>query len=450
VSESDRVAEELQSLVPGRVVTNVKSYLRDSWPILSISQEEEGSALVAVRPMNVEEVAKVVRYAAANKLRILCRGGGSSVTGASIPHGEIVVDMTGMNQVLDLDEDNRVVTVQAGIKLAELEPRLSKNGFTLGQFPRSYELATVGGYVSSMGTGYYSTKYGGIEDSVIRLQAVLPDGEIVWTRNRSTPRSSVGPDLSRILIGAEGAFGIVSAADLKLHKLPNHTWKAAFIFEDFAAAVGSSRTLMDLDVRPAVCGVYNEAEASLQFGTPKAVLLLVYTFASSSIMEATTKEVLESIGSSATRADASLVDGWLEKRFNFREQNDEITEMGLMIDTAEVACKWSEVLETYADVTTTLSSIDGVSGVGAHVSHLYNQGASTHFTLIFKPNLALYWSVWNALARVAEAHNATLSHHHGIGILNAGLVRREVPRKLLRLLREGVDREGTMSRGEFA
>jgi alkyldihydroxyacetonephosphate synthase len=450
VSESDKVAEELQSLVPGRVVTNVKSYLKDSWPILSISQEEEGSALVAVRPMNVEEVAKVVRYAAANKMRILCRGGGSSVTGASIPHGEIVVDMTGMNQVLDLDEDNRVVTVQAGIKLAELEPRLSKNGFTLGQFPRSYELATVGGYVSSMGTGYYSTKYGGIEDSVIRLQAVLPDGEIVWTRNRSTPRSSVGPDLSRILIGAEGAFGIVSAADLKLHKLPNHTWKAAFIFEDFAAAVGSSRTLMDLDVRPAVCGVYNEAEASLQFGTPKAVLLLVYTFAGSSIMEATTKEVLESIGSSATRADASLIDGWLEKRFNLREQNDEIKAMGLMTDTAEVACKWSEVLETYADVTTTLSSIDGVSGVGAHVSHLYNQGASTHFTLIFKPNLALYWSVWNALARVAEAHDATLSHHHGIGILNAGLVRREVPRKLLRLLREGVDREGTMSRGELA
>jgi FAD/FMN-containing dehydrogenase len=74
VSESERVTEELQSLVPGRVVTNVKAYLRDSWSILSISQEEEGSALVAVRPMNVEEVAKVVKYAAANKLRILYRG----------------------------------------------------------------------------------------------------------------------------------------------------------------------------------------------------------------------------------------------------------------------------------------------------------------------------------------------------------------------------------------
>ena len=164
MSESERVTEELQSLVPGRVVTNVKAYLRDSWPILLISQEEEGSALVAVRPMNIEEVAKVVKYAAANKLRILCRGGGSSVTGASIPHGEIVVDMTGMNQVLDLDEDNGIVTVQAGIKLAELEPRLSKNGFTLGQFPQFYELATVGGYVSTMVTGHYSTKYGGIED----------------------------------------------------------------------------------------------------------------------------------------------------------------------------------------------------------------------------------------------------------------------------------------------
>jgi hypothetical protein len=132
--------------------------------------------------------------------------------------------------------------------------------------------------------------------------------------------------------------------------------------------------LMDFDVKPSVCGAYNEAEASLQFGTPKAVLLLIYTFTSPLIMEVTSREILESIGSSAKLVDASVVDGWLEKRFNFREQNDKIRAMGLMTDTAEVVCKRSEVLETYADVLTTLSSIDGVSGVGAHVSHLYNQG----------------------------------------------------------------------------
>jgi alkyldihydroxyacetonephosphate synthase len=94
---------------------------------------------------------------------------------------------------------------------------------------------------------------------------------------------------------------------------------------------------------------------------------------------------------------------------------------------------------------TTLSAIDGVSAVGAHVSHLYEQGACTYFTLIFRPDAGLYWEIWNALSQIAERHDATLSHHHGVGLLKAGLVRKEFPRALLRLLKEGVDPNGIMS-----
>lgn len=449
MEEATRVAEELQNVVPGRVITEVKAYLRDWWPILSISPEEEGSALVGVKPLNVEQVSKVVKFAASKKLPVLSRGGGSSVTGASVPHGGIVIDMTEMNQVLDLDEDNRTVTVQAGIKLADLERRLNRKGFTLGQFPQSYELATVGGYISTMGTGQYSSRYGGVEDSVIRIQAVLPGGEVVWTRNRASPRSSVGPDLARLFIGAEGAFGIVSAAELKLHKVPNHTWKAAYIFEDFATAVSSGRTLMDLDMKPAICRIYNETESSFEFGIPKPVLLLVYSFASSLIMDAVTREVIESVGARGTRGEPSLVDLWLEKRFAFREQMDAIKNMGYMLDTVEMASKWSVVLELYADVMTTLGAAEGVSGVGAHVSHLYDQGACTYFTLIFKPDTGLYWDIWNTLSQIAERHDATLSHHHGVGVLKAGLVRKEVPRGLLRLVKAGLDPNGTMNPGKL-
>jgi alkyldihydroxyacetonephosphate synthase len=329
------------------------------------------------------------------------------------------------------------------VKLVELEPKLNKKGFTLGQFPQSYELATVGGYVSTMGSGQYSGRYGGIEDSVIRLQVVLPDGDVVWTRNRNTPRSSVGPDLSRLFIGAEGIFGIVSAAELKLHKLPIHTWKTSYTFEDFPTAVSTGRSLIDLDVKPTVCRIYNEVEASLRFGTPKPVLLLVYTFASSSVMEAAAKEVTETVASAGAAVSPSFIDVWLEKRFAFQEEIDAVRGMGYVMDTAEMACRWSAVLENYADAMTTLSGVDGVSAVGAQLTHMYGQGACTCFTVVLKPDTGVYWDLWNALSQVAERHGATLSHHHGVGVLKAGLVRKESPRKLLRLLKEGVDPGGT-------
>jgi len=445
VDEPNKVADELRDLVPGRVIADVKAYLKDWWPLLSISQEEGASTMAAVRPQNVDEVVRVVKYAGSNHFKVLCRGGGSSVTGASVPHGEILIDLTGLNQVLDIDQNNRTVTAQAGVRLGELEPKLGKLGLTLGQFPQSLELATVGGYISTMGTGHYSGRYGGVEESVIRIQAVLPDGVVVWTRNRSTPRSSVSPDLSRLFIGAEGAFGVVTAAELRLHRTPHHTWKAAYVFSDFPTAVGSGRILMDLDLKPAACRIYNEVEASIQFGIAKPVMLLVYTFSSAPVMEALAKEVTDAVGSGGSAGDPSIVDAWLQKRFALREGSEAVRKMGFMLDTAEIACRWSVVLESYVDVVTTLASIDGVSAVGAVVSHLYDQGACTDFSVIFKPDVSLYWDVWNALAQVAERHDATLSHHHGTGVLKAGLVRKEFPRGLLKLLKDGVDPRGTMS-----
>jgi alkyldihydroxyacetonephosphate synthase len=444
VDGPNKVAEELQNIVPGRVVADAKAYLKDWWPLLSISQEGGASAMAAVRPQNVDEVAKVVKYAASNRLRVLARGGGSSVTGASVPHGEILIDLTGLNQVLDIDENNRTVTAQAGVKLGDLEPKLSKAGFTLGQFPQSFELATIGGYVSTMGTGHFSGKYGGIEESVIRIQAVLPDGEVVWTRNRRTPRSSVTPDLSRLFIGAEGAFGIVTAAELRLHRVPRHTWKAAYVFDDFSTAVGSGKALMELDLKPAACRIYNEVEASIQFGIQKPVVVLVYTFSSALVMDAVAREVAETIGSGGSSGEPSIADAWLDKRYALREEAEAVEKMGYMLDVVEIGCRWSVVLDLYVDVVTTLSSISGVSAVGATVSHLYEQGACTDFSVILKPDVAVYWDVWGALSQVAERHDATLSHHHGTGVLKAGLVRKEFPRGLFKLLKDGVDPGGTM------
>ncbi len=445
MEEPDSLARELEAVLPGRVTTDVNRYLKDWWPLLWFADEPVGSALAAVKPANVDEVVRLVGFAASKRLSLYIRGGGSSVTGASIPSDGIVVDTSSLNQVLDLDEANRSVTVQAGAKLSAVEAKLKEKGFTLSQFPQSFELATVGGFISTLGTGQYSTLYGGVEDAVLRLEVVLPSGEIVWTRKRGAPRSSVGPDLSKLFLGAEGSLGIVTAAELKTRKIPRHEWKAAYRFETFDAAVNASRSLLELDVKPAVCRAYNEVESTFQFEEGGCTLILVYHFRSEDVMAAVRAEVSALLEGSSTPADPALVDRWLERRFNFEEQIETVKKLGYTLETMEVAAKWSRLLELYYDAVRVLSGIPGVAGIGAHVSHLYDQGACIYFTLLFQPKKETYWAMWESMGRATRAHDATISHHHGVGILKKVYAKDEVPLALLKRIKQAIDPDEILS-----
>lgn len=431
------------------MTTDVAAYLKDWWPLLWVTDQPFGSASAAVKPVNVDELTRLVNFASSKGVSLYVRGGGSSVTGASIPSDGIVVDTASLNQILDIDEANRTVTAQAGVKLSTLEAKLNEKGFTMSQFPQSFDLVTVGGFVSTLGTGQYSTLYGGIEDTVIRLEVVLPSGEVIWTRRRSTPRSSVGPDLSRLFLGAEGSFGIVSAAELKIRRLPTHVWNAAFTFQTFEAAVNASRALVELDVRPAVCRAYNELETQFQFQESGCILLLVYHFRSKAVLAAEREEISALLEGNSTPADPKLVDLWLEKRFNFREEIESVKRMGYTLETMEVAAKWSRLLELYYEALDVLGGLPGVAGVGAHVSHLYDQGACLYFTLLFQPKKEIYWSMWEAMKKITKTHDATISHHHGVGILKKVYAKDEVPIDLIKRIKQAVDPRGVMSPDRF-
>lgn len=445
MEEADKIVEELEGILPGRVSRDVGAYLKDWWPLTWFTEEALGSALAAVKPMNVEEVAAVVKFAVSEKVPICVHGGGSSVTGASIPSKGIVVDMQGMNQILDLDQENRTVTVQGGTKLKSLEEKLNGKGFSLFQFPQSLELVTIGGYISTLGTGQYSSLYGGIEDSVLRLEMVLPSGEVIWTRRRGAPRSSVGPDLSRLFIGAEGSFGIITAAELKIHRLPKHVWKEAYTFSSFESGVAASKMLLELDLKPAVCRLYNEAESAFQFGEGRTTLLLMYHANSERVLENIKKEVYEQLKGDSLPADPSLVDRWLERRFNFREEIEAVKKMGLTPETIEVAAKWTRIVDLYHDAMDKLGSVSGVSGVGAHLSHIYEQGACLYLTVLFEPNRDTYFAIWEEMAKVTKTHDATISHHHGVGILKRRYAREEVPRELVKKIKQALDPEGILN-----
>ena len=146
-------------------------------------------------------------------------GGGSGTQGAAIPiHGGVIIDLTRMDRIVEIDEHSMTVTAEAGVNGKRLEAELNQRGLMLPHYPASAEFATVGGYVAARGSGVLSTRYGKIEDLVVSLRLVTPTGEIVDTL--PVPRHAVGPDIAPLFIGSEGSLGVITRARLQIAPLP--------------------------------------------------------------------------------------------------------------------------------------------------------------------------------------------------------------------------------------
>ena len=218
----------------------------------------ERMADMVVIPRTVEQVSEVVRLAAAHKTPIIPYGGGTGVMGAALPvQGGIVVDLKGLNQVLDINPIDRTAVVEAGVLLQDLTGALKPHGLILGHDPWSVSIATVAGAISTNGVGYMAAAYGPMGNQVLGLEVVMPDGQILSTRG--LPKYSSGPNLNQLFIGSEGVFGIITKATLRVFRVPEARSFATVAFESFDRgfeavsemfAIGLKPTLVDLTEEP--------------------------------------------------------------------------------------------------------------------------------------------------------------------------------------------------------
>src|SRR3546814_10916735 len=118
----------------------------------------------------------------------------------------------------------------------------SDHGLTLGHWPQSVALSTVGGWLACRSAGQLSTRYGKIEDMVLGLDVVLADGRRIQTGG--APRAAVGPDLNQIFVGSEGTLGLITGARLRLHTAPRRERRAAYTFDSFAAGLDALRRVL--------------------------------------------------------------------------------------------------------------------------------------------------------------------------------------------------------------
>jgi len=187
------------------------------------------------------------------------RGGGAGGLGGGIPFFEgIVLDIKRLDKIINLSEKSLNIKVQTGIMQIDLERYLNNKGYTLNHLPASIYCSTLGGFLSTRGSGVLSSKYGKIEDMVLSLEVVLPTGEIINTL--PVPKHSAGPGIENIFIRAEGTLGIITSATSQIYYLPEERYFSGFLFDNLHSALEASREVMINRLEPSFLRVYDEGD----------------------------------------------------------------------------------------------------------------------------------------------------------------------------------------------
>jgi len=177
---------------------------------------------VVVKPGNTEEVAKILRLANEKRIPVTPRGGGTGLSGGCVAVcGGILISLERMNRILEIDEENCVAVVEAGVVLADLYKAVEARGLCYPIYPGE-ESATIGGNVATNAGGMMAVKYGVTRHFVLGLEAVLPTGEIVETGGKYV-KVSTGYDLTQLLVGSEGTLAVATKVILKLLPRPKAT-----------------------------------------------------------------------------------------------------------------------------------------------------------------------------------------------------------------------------------
>ena len=179
-----------------------------------------GQPLAVAFPTSTEDVSAVVRACAHHRVPVVARGGGSGLSGgANAMDGWIVLSMSGMDRIIEIDAANLLVVTQPGVITADLEAAVEAEGLMYPPDPASHELSFIGGNIAENAGGLRCVKYGVTRDYVLGLEVVLADGEVIRTGGRNV-KDVMGYDLTRLMVGSEGTLGIITEATLKLRPKP--------------------------------------------------------------------------------------------------------------------------------------------------------------------------------------------------------------------------------------
>jgi alkyldihydroxyacetonephosphate synthase len=439
----------------------------DSWPLALLRRvrgDDLAEPAAVISPATTGEVATVLAWASQTGTAVVPRGAGSGVCGgATADNDAVVLDLSRMDRIGPVDRESQTVEVQAGVRGDRLEEELAANDLTTGHYPQSVAISTVGGWIAASSAGQASTGFGAIEDVLLGLTAVLPDGEIL--RLRPVPRSAAGPDLRRLLIGSEGTLAVVTEATLACRARPTAWEWLAFGYPDFTTMAGALKNVRRAGTGAAVLRGYDETDAQLGFGalnhTTGCVALAGFPAgpAGPPGLDARKQAATAILHANGTELGARYGEHWWQHRNDAVQTFAQIMGpertfgTGVIVDTMEVAGLWSAVPRLYGAIKTELSA--HAQAVACHLSHLYPSGSSLYFTFLITgaddhEAETTYRAAWQQAAHACTEAGGTITHHHGVGRLKAPFLAQdlgETGTAVLNTIRAALDPAGIMNPG---
>lgn len=409
-----------------------------------------------VRPASAEEVSKVLKIANYYKIPVQTWGGGSGSQGGALPMaGGILLDVKRMDKLIDINTESGYITCETGMIFQTLEWYANERGYSVMHLPSCLTCCTVGGALAHNGIGILSTKYGKIDDQVLSVEVVLPNGDIINTL--PVPKHSSGPNLLNLFVGSEGCLGIMTKARFKITKLPEVRRHHAFLFNDMSTGYNACREIVQT-VKPSIMRLFDEAETvsiiKQVIGFEKKGSFLNLTVEGREKIVAAEEEYIMEIAEKygAQYLGSEYGEKWFDNRITFFYPGITLNNPK-MFGTLDTTATYDNIQNVYWAMKKAIEAYPGVKFI-SHSSHWYEWGCMNYSRFIIEnppedteEAIRLHNSIWNDGIRAAIANGGVINDHHGVGLKLSRLMKENYgpAMQVLEGLKRELDPNGIMN-----
>ncbi|CCW61775.1 unnamed protein product [Phytomonas sp. EM1] len=428
-----------------------KNY-RDLWRIRKGIVEKAPDCILL--PNHHADCVKIVELAHKHNVVIIPFGGGTNVTGGveANPMEQkrmiVSVDMRRMNRMLAINKESHMATFETGVLGPDLDKQLFGHGLMCGHDPDSYVHSTLGGWIGARGSGAMSNQYGDIENMVVALKVVTPNGVI------ETPVTSrtCGVGLNDLFIGSEGAFGIITEATIKVEDIPEEKYYEGYLFPNFETAFDAFLKCNNKGIRPCTMRLYDEDDFRMSsamstdthgplgslalkgvkaylesvkgWDMRKVSLVIVGCEGTKRRVQFQRKEVaavLKKFG--AFGVGRSAGDSWQEKKYDLPYVRDFSLSLTHWADVFETSVLYSHAIPCWRAVKEAVRQVWKENGrhgwIGCHTAHQYKHGCCLYFTFASSQkddnDMKIFLQIKTRAVEAMLKYTGNLTHHHGIG-----------------------------------